>query len=224
MVTVEDTRPPVSRRRHARTTTIRFGNPWAASGYLALLLLATVFLGTVCLTGIGKAGSADPGARLVLMLVLAPATVLLAALLLAVLAVLVRNPRLLLRTIQLTPNRVTMPRRRRGRIDMADVAGVGLAFRPRTGGRRGLWGVAVWTADGDPCWAAGVQRTARLGEPETTVVARAAEAVHHYVAERQGPAGLLTTRARQRDPQWPPSSPLTRAWDPAPPGEAPTQA
>jgi hypothetical protein len=188
---------------------VRLGNPWLSYGLFAFYLAAMTGFVVMGITFIASGKPTNTQLRFGTLLALVPATVMIGILLLVVLVVTIRNPRTIGRVVVLTSTELRMPRRKKGRIPLGDVAGVGLAMQ------RGSWGLMVWRSDGSHEYAGGLQTKEQAAAPERTRVGVAATEVYRYVLARQGLDGPLAQRALQRDPLVSRYSAFTRFWDPA---------
>lgn len=132
---------------------IRVGNGLLAGAFV--VGTAAAFIGVDVAMFVGAATSAVPGFFQIWFLVIG---VLCLAGLVGLAVALVRNPRLIGRTILVTRDAVVMPARRFGVIPVGDVAGVGLVRmrNPRNGAPAGSWAVAVWRSEGSVAYAGGL--------------------------------------------------------------------
>lgn len=196
---------------------IQVGNPRAAAALVAGL--AAIFIGLAAEAIVAAAGSRVPGFFRVFFLVLA-------VLVLVAMAwfgfILLRNPRIINRTILVDAQTLVMPARRFGAIPTVDVAGVGLVRlrNPRNGAPAGSWAVAVWRSDGSIAYAGGLQRRPQVVDPATSRAAEAARQLHDAVVRLQGANGLLARSEMQRHASFTPYEQFTATWDPVQRGAA----
>jgi hypothetical protein len=171
---------------------------------LTMLGVGVAALGalSLCILAIGSAVSSSvPGAFRVQFGILGAIAVAGVAGLAVVLA---RSPRLLSRTILVTPSMALLPVRRFRPIPIAEIAGVGLVLQrnPRNGLPGGNWALAIWRQDGSIAYTGGLQRRAQIKDPTHSRIADAARQLHDVVRSRQGPDGVLSRRHLQRHATW----------------------
>ena len=196
-------------------TVVRIGNPWVAIPYVVVMTPVVLFLGGLCLSAILSGKPDDPGLRAGVLLACVPC-LLMTVFCIGLLAVtLVRQPRVLTRSLVLSPNEVVMPSMRRSHVPVSEVAGVGLVLQQA--GRGGMWMLTVWTVDGGQTMAGSFNRKSEILHPEGTRIAQAAERVYRHVLDHQGPDGPLATLARQRTIRFSRYSPFKQVWDPSNP-------
>lgn len=188
---------------------VRLGNPWLSYGLFVFYMGAWAGMLVMGVSFILSGQPTDTQLRFGTLLAVVPATIGVGVFLVVALVVVISSPRTIGRVVILTPAELRMPRRKKGRIPLDDVAGVGLAMQ------RGAWGLMVWRSDGSHVYARGLQTKVKLAAPERARAGVGATEVYRYVLAHQGPAGLLARRALQRDPYVSRYSAFTRFWDPA---------
>lgn len=219
--------PAASRPRNIvpmTTETLQLAGRRRALAHTALTLglpLLLLLQGALLLVTSWRAATSGPHTYDFGIVLMGAASVVIGAGALAVVALmLIRNPRRLNGTIEVTATQVLLPAGRRWqRLEVAEVAGVGLGAGPD-----GTWGLMVWRRDGGHVRLAGPGLSTRDAEPAASPAAQTARRLHRRVLELQGPDGALAREALQRRPDPDPDSLIARLWDPSAPAPAPAPA